>query len=189
MNEKKCFPRVGSRISFLYIFCSSSTIDNALFTFLFFYFLEKMSILYFWEIPFPLYPPSLHFSPPPVCLQAFLRILVPSKLSWRWCKRLLAVKLLFKGHFLINAADKVIAEHSMQRRKIYPFRKLPPTVLTHSAGSIPSNRVLIKHYLTYPSLLGSMKSSGRICFYGWDHVWYFTLNPLRSSNTLQIPYY
>ena len=83
---------------------------------------------------------------------------------------MLVVKLLFSGHFLINAADKVVAKHSMRRGKVYPFRKLPPTVLTHSLGYIPSNQVLIKHYLAYPSLLGSIKSPGQIRFYGWDHV-------------------
>jgi len=42
---------------------------------------------------------------------------------------LLAVKILFRGHFFINAADRVVTEHSMRRWKVYPFRKLPPTML------------------------------------------------------------
>ena len=156
MNEKKCFPWVGLRISFLYIFCSSSTTDNALFTFLFFYFLGKMSILYFWEISFLLYPPSLHSSPPPVCLQAFLRILVPSKLYWRWWKGLLVVKLLFRGYFLIDASDKVGVGHSMQRREVF----LPGNFLLLSLPPSPPLFHTLEHHKTsivlilFPSLGG-----------------------------------
>ena len=42
---------------------------------------------------------------------------------------MLAVKTLFRGHFFINAVDKVLAEHSMRRWKVYPFKKLPPNML------------------------------------------------------------
>ena len=101
--------------------------------------------------------------------------------SGRW---LLAIKLLFKGHFLINTVDKVVVEHLMWMGKVCSFRKFPLTVLIPSPGSIPSNWVLIKCYLASPSLLGSMKSLGRIHFYGWDHV--FTFTPLWSSDSLQL---
>ena len=46
---------------------------------------------------------------------------------------MLALKLLFKGHFLINAADKVGARHSMRRREVFLPRNflllsLPPSL-------------------------------------------------------------
>ena len=84
---------------------------------------------------------------------------------------MLVVKLLFRGHFFINAVDKVVIEHLMQRGKVYPSKKLPPPIPTPSPGSIPFNQVLMKHYLASLSLLGSMKSSGWIRFYWWDHVY------------------
>jgi len=80
------------------------------------------------------------------------------------------MKLLFKCHFFINAGDKVVAVHSMRKGKVYLYRKLPPTVLVPSHGPFSSNWVLIECYLTSPSILGSMKSSGQIHFNGWDRV-------------------
>ena len=75
-----------------------------------------------------MYPYSLHSIPPPVCLQAFLRILVPSKLYWRWWKGLLIVKLLLRGHFHINEVDKVGVGYLMWRGEVYPSGKfLPPS--------------------------------------------------------------
>ena len=43
------------------------------------------------------------------------------------------MKLLFKGHFLINAADKVGARHSVQKRKVFIpgnflLSSLPPSL-------------------------------------------------------------
>ena len=43
------------------------------------------------------------------------------------------MKLLFKGHFLINAVDKVRARHSMQKRKVFIpgnflLSSLPPSL-------------------------------------------------------------
>ena len=165
--KKKCFPWVGLRISFLYIFCSSSTTDNALFTFLFFYFLEKMSILYFWEISFLLYPPSLHSSPPPVCLQAFLRILVSSKLYWRWWKGLLVVKLLFRGYFLIDASDKVDVGYSMQMREVFLpgnflLLSLPPSPPFPCPGT-PQDI----NCLDFVSILGWVKFLKHIYLFGF----------------------
>ena len=49
---------------YIYIFGSSLTIDNALFSSLFFCFSEKKFILFFWEVPLLLYPHSLHSNPP-----------------------------------------------------------------------------------------------------------------------------
>ena len=93
------------------------------------------------------------------------------------------MKLLFRGHFFINAVDKVVIKHLMQRGKVYPSKKLPPPVPTPSPGSIPFNQVLMKRYLASLSLLGSMKSLGWIRFYWW--VWYFAFNPPRSLDTPQ----
>ena len=40
-----------------------------------------------------------------------------------------AVKLLFKGHFHINAADKVGVGHSMRRGEVFPLGNfLPPSL-------------------------------------------------------------
>ena len=39
------------------------------------------------------------------------------------------MKLLFKGHFLINAVDKVGARHSMWRRKLFLLGNFLPSSL------------------------------------------------------------
>ena len=38
------------------------------------------------------------------------------------------MKSLFRCHFFINAANKVVAEHLMWRGEVYLSRKLPPTI-------------------------------------------------------------
>ena len=70
------------------------------------------------------------------------------------------MKLLFKCHFLINAADKVVAMHSMRRWKVNLYRKHPPTALAPFQDTYSSKQALIQHYLASPSLLGSVKFSG-----------------------------
>ena len=97
----------------------------------------------------------------------------------------LAVQLLFRCHFLINTADKVVAVHSMRREKVYLYKKLSPIALASFHSNFTTKWVLIQHYLSSPSLLGLMKSLGQICFCRWNHVCYFIFNPPRSSDTLQ----
>ena len=97
----------------------------------------------------------------------------------------LAVKLLFRCHFLFNAIDKVVAVYSMRRGKVYLYRKLPPTALASFHSTFTTKRVLIQHYLLSPSLLRLMKSFGRICFHRWNHVCYLIFNPPQSSDNLQ----
>ena len=65
---------------------------------------------------------------------------------------MLAVKLLFMCHFLINATNKVVAVHSMPGGKVYIYRKLPPTILAHFHGPFSSKQVLIRRYLASPLL-------------------------------------
>ena len=65
---------------------------------------------------------------------------------------MLAVKLLFRCHFLINATNKVVAVHSMRRGKVYLYKKLPPTILARFHGPFSSKQVLIGRYLTSPLL-------------------------------------
>ena len=91
----------------------------------------QMFIPYFWGVLPLLFPFSMHHSPPPICLRAFPKILVPSKLYWRWWKWLLAVNLPFRDHFHINATDKVGVWHWMQRWKVYHSENfLPPSLPT-----------------------------------------------------------
>ena len=94
-------------------------------------------------VPFLLYSLSKHPNPPLVSQRAFPNILISSGLCWRWQKGLLAVELLFRGHFHINATDKVGVGRWMRRWKVCPlgkflppslfplvsFRKIPPTIL------------------------------------------------------------
>jgi len=79
------------------------------------------------------------------------------------------VKLLFMSYFLINAADKVDAGHSMQRRisqqeknaeeESVPSRKFPPIALASIATPSPYPRTSQNtNCLDSTSILGWMKS-------------------------------
>ena len=177
---------------FLYKFVTSSNSSHALFTVLFFLFLRNPKVPHKWEVSFP-YILSFFASQPSTCrIQDFSQDTCPIKILLNGVegiecgrKSCLVVKLLFRCHFLINAADKVVAVHSMRKGRVYLYRKLPPTTLASFHSTFTTKRVLIQHYLLSPSLLGLMKSLGRICFCRWNHVCYFIFNPPRSSNTLQ----
>ena len=123
----------------------SSAPDKFLFSL---FFLTRMSILFFCEIPLLLYLSSLYPNRPFVCLQAFLRILVTSTLCCRWWKGLVTVKLLFRSHFPINIIDKVGVRHSMWRRKLFLRRNFLPS----SLPSLLPLFLTIKHYKTLLSL-------------------------------------
>ena len=62
------------------------------------------------------------------------------------------MKLLLMCYFLINAANKVVAVHSMPGGNVYLYRKLPPTILAHFHGPFSSKQVLIRRYLASPLL-------------------------------------
>ena len=80
-------------------------------------------------VPFLLYSLSKHPNPPLVSQRAFPNILISSGLCWRWQKGLLAVELLFRGHFHINATDKVGVGRWMRRWEVCPLGNfLPPSL-------------------------------------------------------------
>ena len=109
---------------------TSFSLDNTLFTFLFsISSWRKMFIPLFLRGSLPFMPHSLHLSPPPICLKAFLKIFVPSRLGWRWLKGLLVVKLLFRYYFHINVIDLVGVGHSMRRWEVYLSRNFPSHTL------------------------------------------------------------
>ena len=64
----------------------------------------------------------------------------------------LAVNLLFMGHFLINAANKVVASHLMRRQQVSFHRKLLSPTLTLSLNTILSTQVS-RRYFVFPSSL------------------------------------
>ena len=177
---------------FLYKFVTSSNSSHALFTVLFFLFLRNPKVPHKCEVSLPYILSFFASQPSTYRIQDFSQDTCPIKILLNGVEGIecgrrgcLAVKLLFRSYFLINVADKVVAVHSMQRGRVYLYRKLPPTALASFHSTFTTKRVLIQHYLLSPSLLGLMKSLGRICFYEWNHVCYFIFNPPRSSNTLK----
>ena len=101
------------------------------------------------RFPSLIHPSYFYPNPPLVCLMVFLKILVPSKSYWKWWKGLLAVKSLFKCHLFINAANKIVAGHSMRRGEVYLSRKLPPTIFASPYGPFSSSRAFMRHLLSY----------------------------------------
>ena len=75
------------------------------------------------RFPSLIHPSYFYPNLPLVYLKVFLKILVPSKSYWKWWKGLLAVKSLFKCHLFINAANKIVAGHSMRRGGGIPFQE------------------------------------------------------------------
>ena len=76
------------------------------------------------------------------------------------------MKLLFKGHFLINAADKVGAGHSVQKRKVFIpgnffLSSLPPSLPL----SLPGTPQDINCFDSV-SIIGWVKSSEHIYLFG-----------------------
>ena len=85
------------------------------------------------------------------------------------------------GHFLINAADKVVASHLMQRQYVSFHWKLPSPTLTLSVNTILSIRTSKKYFVSSPPILKRIPSSGLECFYNDSH------NLLYPSSVLGSP--
>ena len=107
----------------------------------------------------------------------------PIKTLLKVVEGLLAVKLLFRYHFHINATDKVGIGHSMWRRVVYPSGSfIPPSLfqLWSSLFSLGLHEMLSALFL-FPSLgrrspWSLLTSSGQIM------QAILRLNPLRSSD-------
>ena len=86
----------------------------------------------------------------------------PTKGGRRGC---LAMNLLFRCHFLINAADKAIASHLMRRQYVNFHKKLLLNTLTFSLNAILSTRVSKRYFVPSFLLYGQTPSSGLKCFH------------------------
>ena len=64
----------------------------------------------------------------------------------------LAVNILFRGHFLINAADKAVASHLIRRQQVSFHRKLLSPTLTLSLNTILSTQVSRRYFVFLSSL-------------------------------------
>ena len=87
------------------------------------------------------------------------------------------------GHFLINAADKVVASHLMRRQYVNFHWKLLSPTLTFSLNTIFSIRTSRRYFVSSPPILGWIPYSGLECLYCDSH------NLLFPSSVLGSPHY
>ena len=85
----------------------------------------------FFGRPSPPFISLLLASQPSICMPpSVLKDTCPINTLLKVIESLIAIQLLFRGHFLINAIDKVGAGHSMWRRKLFlPRNFLDPLLL------------------------------------------------------------
>ena len=133
------------------------------------------------RFPSLIHPSYFYPNPPLVCLKVFLKILVPSKSYWKWWKGLLAVKSLFKCHLFINAANKIVAGHSMRRGEVYLPRKLPPTIFAPPIWSF----LFFSGFHETLTILSPLSSLGRRSPQSWYTSSSGIMQDIPYSNPLQ----
>ena len=83
----------------------------------------------------------------------------------------LAVNMLFRVHFLINAADEIVANHLMRRQQVSFHRKLLSTTLTLSLNAILSVQISRRYFVSSPPLHRRPHSLGLKCFHPRNERW------------------
>ena len=111
---------------------------------------------------------------------------IPVKGGRRNC---LAMNLLFRGHFLINATNKATNNHLMRMQQVRFHRKLLSTTSNLSLNAIIlSTQIFKRYFVSSPPLHERTPSSSLKCFHSRNERWSLWFYPSSVLEPLQYIY-